>query len=97
MKGANSIDEAVSQFYENPEKYSTNPVSSMADPKEAGAAKEAKKAKATKEAKVDDNPPPYAPPPARATNGRARHRPHTNAIIEAANVRARDEVRYTPT
>jgi len=47
------------------------------------------------------SPPPYAPPskntnkpPMNTSNGRV-HRPHTNAVIEAGHIRARDEVRST--
>jgi hypothetical protein len=39
-----------------------------------------------------NDPPPYAPP-ARNMGG-ARRRPHTNPVIEAGNIRARDEVRF---
>jgi hypothetical protein len=104
VKGASSIDEAVSHFYENPDKYSANPVPSMPDPvihardtKDTQDTQKAKDTKGAKEAKMDEeHPPPYAPP-VRATNGARRHPVHMNAVIQAANVRARDEVRYTLT
>jgi hypothetical protein len=73
----------VAQFYENPDKYS--PVQST-------------KTVAMNDKKVPTylplySPPPYAPP----SNGRnsTRHQTYTNAVIEAANVRARDEVCFT--
>jgi hypothetical protein len=67
LKDADTIDEAVGQYYENPDKYLNGPVPSK--PKQ-----------------VYD-------PPAR-TMGLPRHQHHTNAVIEAGNVRARDEVRF---
>jgi hypothetical protein len=48
---------------------------------------------------VKGNPPAYAPPrgpPPVNAAGIASARHHTNQVIEAAKVRARDEVRYTP-
>jgi hypothetical protein len=65
LKGADTIDEAVGQFFDNPDKYSHI------------AAVNHKQTKMTVSA--------------------SRHRPHTNAVIEAGNVRARDEVRFTLT
>lgn len=80
LEGADTIDEAVSQFYENPNKYSHSPVPSMSNP-----------ADHAKETKMQVySPPPYAPP---ANTVRGARRPvHMNAVIEAGNVRARDEV-----
>ena len=72
LKGANTIEEAVGQFYENPNKYSYGVAPSMSKP-------------------VVSAPPPYAAMSA------SRHRPYTNAVIEAGHVRARDEVRFTLT
>lgn len=41
--------------------------------------------------------PPSYPPPKHAVNNRpAAARPHTNQVIEAARVRARDEVHFAP-
>jgi hypothetical protein len=44
-------------------------------------------------------PPPYAPPYSPPANALAHfnRRPHTNPVIEAGHVRARDEVRFTLT
>jgi len=85
FKGANSIDEAVSQFYENPNKYTQPSAASMPAP-----------VADTKNTKVPaDAPPAYAPPAYHMS--RSQHRPHTNAVIEAARVRARDEVRFNLT
>jgi hypothetical protein len=85
LKGAETIDEAVGQFYENPDKYSDIPVPSKSNP-----------ANQSKESKTQAySPPPYAPP-VNSVSG-SRRRPHTNAVIEAGNIRARDEVRLTPT
>jgi hypothetical protein len=79
LKGADTVDEALNQFYENPNKYSHDPVPSTG--------------KHTQETKMQvDSPPPYGPL-ADAARG-PRRRPHTNAVIEAGNVRARDEVRF---
>ncbi|TVY80787.1 hypothetical protein LSUE1_G006735 [Lachnellula suecica] len=81
LEGADSMDEAVSQFYEDPDKYSKTHLPSMAAP-----VADAKEAKTTTPAY---QPPPYAPPA--QTRNAPRHRPHTNAVIHAAQVRARDE------
>ncbi|RDW66375.1 hypothetical protein BP6252_10010 [Coleophoma cylindrospora] len=77
LQHANTVEEAVSQFYENPDKYSHIPDPSMSVP-----VNEAKNTKAQ-----ISEPPPYAPP----SNTIGRRRPHTNAVIEAGNIRARDE------
>jgi hypothetical protein len=85
LKGADTINEALNQFYENPNKYSHSPVPSMSNP-----------ANHIKETKMQVySPQPYAPL-AKTMSGPQR-RPHTNAVIEAGNVRARDEVRFTLT
>jgi hypothetical protein len=81
FKGADSIDEAVGQFYENPNKYSASSVASK--PKPLNDAKDSKNA--------TYDPPPYAPPKALRAS---QHRTHTNAVIEAGHVRARDEVSF---
>ncbi|TAQ86452.1 hypothetical protein B7494_g5226 [Chlorociboria aeruginascens] len=79
LKGAKSVEEAVAQFYEDPDKYSHSPVSKSNPVDHA------------KEAKMrNDSPPLYAPPTTPAPITRS-HRPHTNAVIEAGHVRARDE------
>jgi hypothetical protein len=78
LKDANTVEEAVTQFYENPNKYSHSAAPSTSIP--VNLSKEAKTAASA--------PPPYASMRA------IRHRPHTNAVIEAGHVRARDEVRF---
>ena len=85
LKGADTIDEAVDQFYENPDKYSDSSVPSMSNPMNP-----------TKDTKIQVFSPPLHPPPAKTMSG-PRRRPHTNAVIEAGNVRARDEVHFTLT
>ena len=85
LKGADTIDEALNQFYENPNKYSRSPVPSMSNP-----------VNHIKETKMQVYSPPPYPPLANTVSG-PRRRPHTNAVIEAGNVRARDEVRFTLT
>ena len=99
LKGADSIDEAVGQFYEDPNKYSHSTAPKMDNP--VDNAKEAK----TQVYYPPVNGPPantmsgtqaYSPPPsAPPINAMSRplRRPHTNVVIEAGNVRARDEVR----
>ena len=82
-KGADTIDEAVAQFYENPNKYSHSSAPGMPIP-----------VNHSKEAKTQVDPPPLYAPPAN-TMSRSQRRPHTNAVIQAGNVRARDEVRFT--
>jgi hypothetical protein len=153
LKGTNTIDEAVDQFYENPNKYSHNPVPSMSNPvnhpKDTKTPVDAPPSYAPsantmsgsvpsmsnpvdhpKDTKTQVySPPSYAPsantmsgqvpsmsnpvdhpkdtktqvysppsyaPPANTMSG-PRRRPHTNVVIEAGNIRARDEVRFTLT
>lgn len=91
MKNADTLAEAVAQFYENPNKYSNNSGPSTSDTSNNPYAA-AVNAKGTKEAKTQvqqHDPPPYAPPQISAP--RRRHHNHTNAVIQAGNVRARDE------
>ncbi len=88
LKGADTIDEAVGQFYENPDKYSQAPVPT------ANMSKSADNPTDAKMQAPPESPPQYTP--AVATRSRIgyqkNHRPHTNQVIEAGNVRARDEV-----
>jgi hypothetical protein len=85
LKGADTINEALNQFYENPNKYSQAPVPSMPNP-----------VNDIKETKIQVHSPlPYAP--LANTMSEPRRQPHTNAVIKAGNVRARDEVRFTLT
>ena len=100
MKGANSIEEAVGQFYENSNKYSqssTAPapalkMSTMSVTVPVNHPQGVKGSNGSNDAQPPAyNPPAYAPPT--STVGRPRHRPHTNPVIEAGNIRARDEVR----
>jgi hypothetical protein len=86
QKDANNLEEAVAQFYENPDKYSSHP-----SPNTKVFSMDGKKGL------VDPplySPPPYAPPSS-GGRGSTRHQTHTNVVIEAANVRARDEVCFT--
>ncbi|TVY27212.1 hypothetical protein LHYA1_G004663 [Lachnellula hyalina] len=88
LEGSNSVEEAVTQFYENPDKYSesaaaVSSMSSMSTP--MASASDAKEAKTP-----IYSPPPYAPPP-ETTRTMQQHRPHTNPVIQAGHVRARDE------
>lgn len=89
LKGADTVEEAVGQFYDNPDKYAqsaaagavavpdpTSPFNPKMDP---GVAKNPVYA-----------PPVYAPP-VNAMGGPPRQH-HSNAVIEAGHVRARDEV-----
>lgn len=80
LQNTNTVEEAVGQYYDNPDKYSHSslPVP-VSQPKGKGNELQA------------HTPPPYAPP-ATITSG-SRSRSHMNAVIEAGNIRARDEVR----
>lgn len=85
QKDANNLEEAVAQFYENPDKYFSHPSPNTKVVSMDG-----------KTGSIDSplySPPPYAPP----SGGRVstRHQKHTNVVIEAANIRARDEVCFT--
>lgn len=90
------MEAAVNQFYENPNKYSQ----SSAPPPAASISKPVDHAEEPSMPKPVDKPddstqPAYSPPPyAPPTNNvnAQRRRPHTNPVIEAGNVRARDEV-----
>lgn len=85
FEGAETIDEAVSQFYENPNKYSQS--------LGPGAPNDSQPASKETRTQVDE-PPMYTPQA--STMRESRHKPHTNAVIEAGKVRARDEVLATP-
>jgi hypothetical protein len=93
MKGADTIDEAVGQFYEDPNKYSHSPVDNAKETKTQiySPPLNAPPANSMGGTKAYP-PPPYAPPYSSSANA-LRRRPHTNKVIEAANIRARDEVR----
>jgi hypothetical protein len=85
-KNANTVDEAVSQFYENPHKYSNSLKAAPAASTSRMPPQVDNKATMAPSYSL----PPYAPP----TSGpsRPQHRHHTNPVIEAGKVRARDEV-----
>ena len=74
------MEEAVNQYYENPDKYSQPPV-----PVDSKPVKDIQAPP-----KQVDAPPMYFPP--QNNMNAQRYRPHTNAVINAAAVRARDEV-----
>jgi hypothetical protein len=87
VKGAITLEEAVGQFYESPNKYTPAPPPGMSEP-----------VKKAMDAKTQSSPPQYAPPqyaPPANVMSRPRHRPHMNPVIEAGILRARDEVRFT--
>jgi hypothetical protein len=86
-KGANTLEEAVGQFYENPEKYTPAPPT-KADPPPTKAPMNL-----PRDTKAQDLPPQYTPPT--RTARRTNVRPHTNPVIEAGHIRARDEVKIT--
>lgn len=88
IQGADSVDEAVGQFFENPDKYTAPPAPSSPNAPVANAAKNAQSQAPAY------SPPPYAPPANINGSGGPRRRPHTNPVIEAGHVRARDEVRF---
>ena len=79
-KDASTMEEAVNQYYENPSKYSQTPAPVKSNP--------VKDAKAPP--KQADAPPVYFPSPSTAST--LSRRPHSNAVIGAGLVRARDEV-----
>jgi hypothetical protein len=75
------VDEAVGRFYENPDKYSHNALPSMSN-----------KVNDAKDTKMQvHSPPPYTTPA--IVKGVPRPLYHTNAVVEAGNTRALDEVR----
>ena len=85
LEGANSVDEALNQYFENPNKYS-HPVT------QTKGSKESRDSHIPPASMPSSNmPPPYTPPVNNVSGSRRRQ--HTNAVIEAGHVRARDEVR----
>ncbi|KAF9062909.1 hypothetical protein BDP27DRAFT_1480352 [Rhodocollybia butyracea] len=83
LEGANTFDEAISQYSENPEKSLRSHTQDTKDTFEDPVV----------DVKLPvysvESPPPYTPPPAVTRSGPSRS--HTNAVIEAGNVRASDE------
>lgn len=88
LKGADTVEEAVGQFYDTPDKYAQSPVAvavAVPDPSSASNPKTG-----PGEAKNPIySPPAYAPPVSAVGAPQRRH--HSNAVIEAGHVRARDE------
>ncbi|MCJ1310167.1 hypothetical protein MMC25_003828 [Agyrium rufum] len=121
LEGANTIDEAVGQYYENPEKYAHKPTPIMPgvgqdtkdtkydkETSDSMTAKETGESKESKESKMmADAPPTYnqsttsngsttgaslQPTTSRSQSQQYKqHKHHTNAVIEAGHLRARDE------
>jgi hypothetical protein len=85
------MEEAVGQFYDNPDKYAQSPVAvavAVPDPTSPSNPK-----MGPGEAKNPTySPPVYAPPV--GAMGATHRRHHSNAVIEAGHVRARDEVGF---
>ncbi|PNP47810.1 hypothetical protein TGAMA5MH_00862 [Trichoderma gamsii] len=85
LEGAASIDEAVEEYLDNPGKYSQLEPKSL---KQANVAP----------GSVSEAPPVYPAPSHNVSNNGKGHtvhqhlRPHTNGVIEAGRIRARDEV-----
>lgn len=77
-----------------------NPVSPPMDSKTAhvpDSVNHPRDSKAHADAVPADAPPSYAPPshpPPASSSVRRQHHPHTNPVIQAGQVRARDEVRF---
>jgi hypothetical protein len=88
LKGANTIDEAVGQFYENPNKYSQSQTGDISKP--PNDTKEAKLPAYSPSKDTSSYAPSYSAPA--NTTSITRFRPHTNQVIEAGHIRARDEV-----
>lgn len=92
FQGANTLEEAVGQFYENPEKYTPSLPPTKADPPPSKGGSVSQ----PRDPKTQDLPPQYAPPTTSPPRQRRQPlKPHTNAVIQAGHVRARDEVRFT--
>ncbi|KAJ9205595.1 hypothetical protein C8Q69DRAFT_34390 [Paecilomyces variotii] len=78
LEGADSINEALDRFYETPNNNSNRPISRMANHRGLNEEIDTR----------DDAPPAYA---SLNTVSELQRRSHTNKVIEAANIRARDE------
>jgi hypothetical protein len=74
------MEEAVNRYYENPNKYSEAQAPVASNPVKDNNPPQ----------KQVDAPPVYFPSPSIMSG--QRRRPHTNAVINAGLVRARDEV-----
>jgi hypothetical protein len=82
VKGADTLDDAVGQYFENPNKYSQSSISSMS-----------KSVNDTKVTKSRDYPP--SSHAVSAVKNGTQYKVHTNAVIHAGNIRAQDEVCFS--
>ncbi|KAF2667062.1 hypothetical protein BT63DRAFT_328406 [Microthyrium microscopicum] len=80
LEGSNTLDEAVSEYLENPNKYSQASAPSYNQPKSMGLS--------SKEKQKPNHPPPAYASVTRSAPG---HLTHTNEVIQAGHVRAQDE------
>ena len=92
QQGAANIDAAIEDYLDNPEKYSQNGFVKADSVKHVNG----------NNGVVDESPPAYDTPGYHPSAYNAqqltrRYRPHTNAVIEAAMIRAQDEVRHIST
>lgn len=79
-KEASSLDEAINQFYENPNRYPNNAVAGRPDPRVQSDVTDAQALPPSYDSHI-------------SSVHRAEHAPHKNIVTEAGDVRARDEVR----
>ncbi|GKZ55815.1 hypothetical protein AnigIFM49718_000981 [Aspergillus niger] len=80
LQGASSLDEAINQFYENPNRYPNNAVAGRPDPRVQSDVTDAQALPPSYDSHI-------------SSVHRAEHAPHKNIVTEAGDVRARDEVR----
>ncbi|KAJ5310394.1 uncharacterized protein N7443_002855 [Penicillium atrosanguineum] len=110
LQRAGSVSEAVDQYYENPQRYSSRALSGISTSMSVSVSHRAQSATGNHPLPIalsPTYPPSYSlamrsPPASTASQTSPRqsiatmssessHRPHTNALIEASKVRARDE------
>ncbi|GLA20865.1 hypothetical protein AnigIFM62618_009839 [Aspergillus niger] len=80
LQEASSLDEAINQFYENPNRYPNNAVAGRPDPRVQSDVTDAQALPPSYDSHI-------------SSVHRAEHAPHKNIVTEAGDVRARDEVR----
>ncbi|GKZ82031.1 hypothetical protein AnigIFM56816_006561 [Aspergillus niger] len=78
LQEASSLDEAINQFYENPNRYPNNAVAGRPDPRVQSDVTDAQALPPSYDSHI-------------SSVHRAEHAPHKNIVTEAGDVRARDE------
>ncbi|KAJ5389112.1 uncharacterized protein N7496_000180 [Penicillium cataractarum] len=102
LENANSVNDAVNQYYDNPHKYARRPPSSMSSLRSPitpvsptfTAMTRNSSSPTAEPTRLASSPPLYPSPPSSTVSGSvngSQPKAHTNTVIEAARLRARDE------